>query len=271
MALASSLQPLWLARGRIQEGLAWFDAALADLDAQHAEVAPAVRARALADKAMLAVSVGAADSLDQARAGPGDRARGRRPGPAGAGADRLRRIAAVFNAEVARPYFAEAIGLARAVGDRWRLSQTPRLAGVSRRSSRVTRSRRARPAEEGRDLADAIGDRFGSRLCRWCLGMAQMIAGRAGRCRRTIRRAGRRGRGSSRCARGGAWPRGLGDVLAYQGDTAAARAAADAAIEAAAELGGILAGIGYAALARAALAAGDAAAATGASEGPGSG
>ena len=67
LALASSLQPLWHARGRIREGLAWFDAALADLDAQHAEVAAAVRARALADRAMLGIWVGAADSLDQAQ------------------------------------------------------------------------------------------------------------------------------------------------------------------------------------------------------------
>ena len=52
-----------------------------------------------------------------------------------------------------------------------------------------------------------------------------------------------------------------GIALAYQGDAAAARAAADAAIEAAAELGGVFAGIGYAALAAAALAAGDVAAA----------
>ncbi|HZE15845.1 MAG TPA: hypothetical protein VE197_09120 [Mycobacterium sp.] len=36
------LQPLWQARGRLREGLAWFDAALADLDAQHPGVAPAV-------------------------------------------------------------------------------------------------------------------------------------------------------------------------------------------------------------------------------------
>ena len=34
LTLASSLQPLWQARGRLREGLAWFDAALADLDAQ---------------------------------------------------------------------------------------------------------------------------------------------------------------------------------------------------------------------------------------------
>jgi predicted ATPase len=54
LALASSLQPLWQARGRLREGLAWFDAALTDLDAQHAEEVAVVRARALADRAMLA-------------------------------------------------------------------------------------------------------------------------------------------------------------------------------------------------------------------------
>src|SRR3984893_4316333 len=64
LALASSLQPLWQARGRIREGLAWFDTALADLDAQHSEVAAAVRARALADKAVLDTWGGAAASMD---------------------------------------------------------------------------------------------------------------------------------------------------------------------------------------------------------------
>ena len=52
-ALASSLQPLWLGRGRIREGLAWFDDVLTEQNAHQAEVAPAVRARTLADKAML--------------------------------------------------------------------------------------------------------------------------------------------------------------------------------------------------------------------------
>jgi DNA-binding CsgD family transcriptional regulator len=55
-------------------------------------------------------------------------------------------------------------------------------------------------------------------------------------------------------------------VRAYQGDPGAARAAADAALEAAAELGGFFAGMGYAALAAAALAAGDAATARDATE-----
>ncbi|MGA7134956.1 MAG: adenylate/guanylate cyclase domain-containing protein, partial [Mycobacterium sp.] len=53
LALASSLQPLWQARGRLREGLTWFDTALADDNAHHAGVAAAVRARALADSAAL--------------------------------------------------------------------------------------------------------------------------------------------------------------------------------------------------------------------------
>src|SRR5271166_1192611 len=61
LALASSLQPLWQARGRLREGLAWFDTALADLDAYHPGVAPAVRARALADRATLGLWAGVAD------------------------------------------------------------------------------------------------------------------------------------------------------------------------------------------------------------------
>ena len=66
LALASSLQPLWHPR-RIREGLTWFDTALADLDAKHPEVTPAVRARALADRAFLGILAGAGASLDQAQ------------------------------------------------------------------------------------------------------------------------------------------------------------------------------------------------------------
>jgi predicted ATPase len=42
LQFASSMQPFWAASRRIQEGLSWFNAALADEDR---EVAPAVRAR----------------------------------------------------------------------------------------------------------------------------------------------------------------------------------------------------------------------------------
>ena len=129
LALASSLQPLWHTRGRLREGLGWFDAALADLDAQHAEVAPAVRARALADRAVLGHLAGRRRQPGSGSAGPGDRARGRGPGPAGAGADRLRLDRRLLRRRAARAYLAEAIGLARALDDRWRLSQILACAG----------------------------------------------------------------------------------------------------------------------------------------------
>ena len=67
LELAASLQPLWFTRGRIREGLAWFDAALTGGDASHLEVADAVRARALADKAVLDAWVAARFSMDLAQ------------------------------------------------------------------------------------------------------------------------------------------------------------------------------------------------------------
>jgi predicted ATPase len=57
LELASWLQPLWLTRGRIMEGLAWFDVALGDEDPDDADMS-AARVRALADKSMLACWIG---------------------------------------------------------------------------------------------------------------------------------------------------------------------------------------------------------------------
>ena len=64
LALASALQPLWLASGRLHEGLAWFDAVLSDDDA--ADVAPAVWAGALADRALLDSWAVSTESIEQA-------------------------------------------------------------------------------------------------------------------------------------------------------------------------------------------------------------
>ncbi len=56
LQLASALQPLWLTRGRVREGMSWIDEALADVDVVRdtvdGDVAPAVLARALADAAL---------------------------------------------------------------------------------------------------------------------------------------------------------------------------------------------------------------------------
>ena len=207
LALASSLQPLWQTRGRIREGLAWFDAALADLDAHSTpEVAAAVRARALADRAVLAIWMGAADSLDQAQ--------------------QALAIAREVDDPALLARALTACGFIAGYTDpRWPGHTSPRrsawpgrwtIGGGSARSSPGRRARRSlagdpiaarAAAEEGRDLADAIGDRFDSRQCRCCLGVGTDVAGRSGRSRRTIRRGGCRGRGGSRRDLQGGQPR----------------------------------------------------------------
>jgi len=220
-------------------------------------VAAAVRARALADNALLATWARATDNVDQAQQAL---ALAREVDDPALLARALTAcgFTAASNAELAGPYFAEAIGLARELGDRWRLSQiltwwaTGALVAGDPVAARAA-------AEEGRDLAEAIGDRFDSRQCRVCLGWTQLyqgdLAGAAAQFGEVVAEAEAAhdeiSRVSSLASQG--W------ALAYQGDTTAARAAADAAVETAVELGGNVAGLAYTALGVAALAAGDAA------------
>jgi predicted ATPase/DNA-binding CsgD family transcriptional regulator len=266
LALVSSLQPLWQARGRIREGLAWLDAVLADIDALRLEVPATIRARALADQAFFDNWVNAADTLDQAQQALVI-ARGIDDPALLARALTACCFIAVWNSpEVARSYFAEAIGLARELDDRWRLSQ---LLGWQAVGAAVVAgipivARAA--AEEGRDLADAIGDGWTSRQCRFCLRVAQMISGDL---------AGAAAQFAELLAEAEAAHDEIrrvhsityqGIALAWQGETGPARAAADAALEAASELAGLSLGVAYSALAAAALAAGDAATALDATE-----
>ncbi len=249
LALTCSLQLLWRARGRLLEGLVWFDAALADLDGQHDRVAPAVQARAYADRAWLAVSVGAPEkSLGQAQQALSIAREIDDPALLARALTAYGVVVAILRTEVAEPYFAEAIDLARALDDRWRLSQL--LAFQATAASYVGDPVATRaPAEEGRDLADAIGDRHGSRFCRWCLGTAQLyegdLLGAAEQFDELLAEAQAAHDGFVEvCSLAG-----CSIVLACQGDTAAARATAAAAIEGADELGGIAAALGYSALA----------------------
>ena len=263
LALASSLQPLWLARGRIQEGLGWFDAALTDHNTHHIQVAPAVRARALADLAVLNAPVAATD-----RMGPAEQALAIArdlddPALVVRALTACGGIAS-FNPEVARPYLAEAVDLARALGDRWRLSQ---ILGWQALGALIAGDPIAAGAAagEGRDLAEALGDRFHARFCRRCLGVAQMMRGDLAAIAQIREVAA-----EADAAHDVLWYANcmysLGHALAYHGDTSAARAAANAAVETAAGLGGFVPGFAYTALAVAALAAGDVAAAQDASE-----
>lgn len=174
LELASSLQPLWLSRGRIQEGLAWFDAVLADNTPPPSEVAPAICTRALADRAVLYAWLAiyhledAEQALSIARELDDPVLVVRALHACG--------TAAVYDADVAQRYFKEAIGLARTVGDRWRLNH---ILGQQAHAAFVAGDPIAVRAagQEGRDIVDAIGDRFGSRQCRWRLAGAQMMQG----------------------------------------------------------------------------------------------
>jgi hypothetical protein len=163
---------------------------------------------------------------------------------------------AVYDPEVARPYDAEAIGLARSMGDGWRLSQIlnwQAFGGVMVGDPIAIRA----AAEEGRDLADAIGDRFNSHGCRWTLGVAQGMTGDidgavAQLCEVVV---------EAEAAHDGYWRCCAlfmqAFMLAYHGDPSAARDAANSAVEVAAELGGFFPGLAYAGLTVATLAAGD--------------
>ncbi len=260
LTLASSLQPLWQTRGRIREGRAWFDTALADLDAQDPEVTAAVRARALGDKAVLDTWAGAAASTDQAEQALAIARDVDDPALLARTLTACGFIAgAGYNAEVARACFAEAIGLARAVDDRWRLSRILALQAQGEEIAGDLRGMRA-AGKEGRDLADAIGDRFNSRACRFYLGTSQTargdLAGAVAQLGEVAAEAEEAHDEIYRVTSLG----GQSLAMAYQGEAAAARAAAEAALKGAAELGGRFAVVTHAAVGFAALAAGDAAA-----------
>ena len=158
---------------------------------------PAVRARALADRATLGLWAGDADSPDQAQQALAIAREVDDPVLLVRALTARGYVAAYFDAEAARAYLAEAIDLARDLGDRWRLSQILVAQAVTALAARDPIAARA-AAEEGRDLADSIGDRFDARRCRWYLGVAQVYQGDLAGAHRTIRRGGRRGRGSSR-------------------------------------------------------------------------
>jgi predicted ATPase/class 3 adenylate cyclase/DNA-binding CsgD family transcriptional regulator len=263
LTLASALQPLWLTRGRILEGCAWFDTVLTD-DTDHLEVVAATLARALADQAMLTLFVD--DSMAQARRAltiarelddPALLVRVLTACGAKAGTS--------YDTEAAQAYYAEAIGLARAIGDPWRLSQI--LAWQAHSAVMLGDPIAAQAAaEEGHVLAEAIGDRFEARFFRVHLAMAHLMRGDLAAAVAEL------GAVTAECEAGhdelvkAYGLMGLGITHAHRGDVSAARDLADAALQAGADLGEYFLGMGHAASAAAALAAGDVAAAQTASE-----
>lgn len=255
LQLASSLQPLWLTRGRLREGMSWIDEALTDLDAVDGEVAPAVVARALADAALLDGWVGMPERGEQATEALTIARQLDDPvllvraltGCIGT---------AAFDPEQAATYFAEAIELARALGDKWRLSQLLgfRAYAAVMAGSSITEH----AAAEGRDLADSVGDRVASGQCRlWGIAggraMRGELQGAADELGDLLAEADAAGdlltRFNALMAQS--------FVLGRHGNTTAALAAAETAVEFAAELGAAIEGLGYLALGWSRLAVGD--------------
>jgi predicted ATPase/class 3 adenylate cyclase/DNA-binding NarL/FixJ family response regulator len=258
LALASALSPLW--QPRPAEGVAWIDAVLSEADAHHLHIAPAVRARALADRVLLASNLGwyadlpgqADEALTIAR---------QLDNPALL----MRALAARgligFGSAEAAEYRAEAIGLARELGDRLRLSHILSIETLVASFTGDVIGKRA-AAEEGCELAEAIGYRAGFVRCRWYLGLAQLAQGDCAGAVQHFRSAGA-------AAEAGHYANFQryslafqGVALAWQGDASAAKAAANEALEGGDDkIGSLNAGLAYTALGMAALAAGDAAAA----------
>ena len=260
LRIASSLQPLWLTRGRVREGLSWIDAALSDRDTVDREVAPAILGRTLADAALFDGWLGVPERREQANEALAIARQLDDPSLL------VRALTACFGTTASDPeqaatYFAEASALARALGDKWRLSQ---LLGFQAYASMMAGYPTAALAagEEGRDLADAIGDRFASGLCRvWGDGGARAVLGDLAGGEEALREliADADATGDPLCRFNGLTTQSF--VLGWQGKTAAALAAAETAIDCAAELSVLFEGQGYLTLGGAHLAAGDIAAA----------
>jgi predicted ATPase/class 3 adenylate cyclase/DNA-binding CsgD family transcriptional regulator len=263
LQLASSLQSLWLTRGRVSEGLAWFDGVLDHPGVQQGELAPAVRARALADMAVLDASRAIHEKADQAQQAL---AIAREVGDPALLVRALIASGSIASYDVdgARPYFAEAMEIARALGDGFTLCQILAWQAFAAHVAGDAGATRT-AGEEGRDLADAIGARLHSRQCRWCLGSAHMMNGDVRTAIAELREVTDEADATHDLLFRWCGRVNLSHALACHGEAGPARSTAEAAVEAAAQFGGYSVGYGYAALATAALAAGDVAAAAEAS------
>jgi predicted ATPase/class 3 adenylate cyclase/DNA-binding CsgD family transcriptional regulator len=253
--LVSALTPLWLMRGRIQQGLAWFEAVVGEENLGGRDLAQGVLARTLADYAVLGGLFGIPDVIKQAERAVAIARELDDP------ALLVRTLtgsiaAACHDVEAAAPHIAETIDRARTSGDTWRLSQALAWRAFVAIDSGYPIPART-DAEEGLRLAEAIGDGFVVRQCRTWLGDALWfrgdLAAAAAECRAVVADA-RAARDELTQVIGSV---SLGFVLTYQGDTCAARAAADSALEASAALGGFDGDVAHSALACAAIAAGD--------------
>lgn len=175
LSFVSSLQQLWVNRSRFLEGIASFDAIFTDGRYRDSDVATRIWVRAQADKDVLAAWIGAPASLERAEE---VLAAARELGDQDLVIWALTACGGMsyYSPESARRYFTEAAELAQAANN---LPMLCHIRGYQAFSANVAGepliSRLA--AEEGRDIADTIRDRFMSRFCRIWQGMALVAEG----------------------------------------------------------------------------------------------
>lgn len=259
LCLASALVPLWLARGRIHESLVgWFDPALGE-SGRGGDLAPAIEARALADRALLhtwMIGVDSANWAEQAVA----MAREIADPALLARALTACGVVATYAGQPGEQYFDEAIVLARSSGDKWTLAQ---LLGwqtnVGYMKGELPMIRRY--GEEGRHVAVAVGDRFTDRQCRNWLGWAQAVAGDLAAAIDELREV----EDEAQTARDAMWwtvsRHFVGLARAHQGDADVARDILETSMPILNEMGELWMGNANGVLAVVMLAAGDVAAA----------
>jgi len=258
LALASSLQPLWLAWGRV-EGLAWFDAALTKDEMQYLQISPAARARAFADRTTLAFAVSATGDIDEAEQALAIAREADDPTLLATVLTACGQTAVHHDAQRAGSYFAEALVVARELGDRRRLSQILGILAIAAHAVGNPIAVRA-AAEEGLPLANALGDRLNSRRFRWTRAVARCLQGELAVAAEECRELATEAEQAHDAFYTALSLSGRSAALAWRGEVTAARAAADAALKVATQLGQVVA-TAYWAMAETALADGDAAAA----------
>jgi predicted ATPase/class 3 adenylate cyclase/DNA-binding CsgD family transcriptional regulator len=264
LRLASSLHPVWLTRGRVREGRMWFAAAF-DAVPESGAVPAAPYAAALADKATLDMWNGTAESLELAREALALAREADDPSAVIRALHSCCVISAYFDApEVAHAYGNEAAELARTVGDTWRLGQI--LAWQSNVGLVADPGTARTTAQEGLDLALAIGDDVGARMCRLGLGWARHVEGDIAASIEIYSALAHETDARNDRLHWMIATHGLCITRAQHGEHVAARALFDVMLPVATELGEFFVGLAYAGAGTSALAAGDAAAALAASE-----
>jgi len=258
LRLASSLQPLWLGRCRMIEGLAWFDAALDGQQPASAQpIAPEVRAQAMADASVLDSWTDGPRGMPLAEEAVALARQVGDPGLLGR-ALLAAGCAAGYLAQDGRPYFEEAVVLARHAGDAWTLAQIlgwQAFAAVTSGDPVAARS----AGEEGLALAEQTGNDFISRQCRTWLSAALTLQGDLHRARLVLGEVVAEARADKDRFREVHGLAVLGWTLACLGEPEQARAVGHASIAIADDLGvAWWASTGYLCLALAAMAAGDA-------------